>query len=235
MIPEVIILAGGLGTRLKPILQDTPKPMALIRGKPFLGYILDQIREWGIHRVILSVGYQYQDIQSFFSARQGEVEIIYSIENELLGTGGGILNAMDRTVGNDVLVLNGDSMYRIGLQSFVEFHTARHASMSIALRHKVETHRYGLVELNDQQQVTGFTEKNRISGGGWINGGIYMINRDFFRQHSPGERFSLEKDFFPRCVHTKQIYGYPANGYFIDIGTPESLKRAQHEFEQFEH
>ncbi|MDD5695336.1 MAG: nucleotidyltransferase family protein [Bacteroidales bacterium] len=235
MNPEAIILAGGLGTRLKSVLPDTPKPMALIRGKPFLAYLLDQLREWGIQRVILSIGYRYLDIQSFFSTEYYDIELIYSIENEPLGTGGGIRKALDHAAGNDVLVLNGDSMYRIGLQPFVEFHLTRQAALSIALRNQPETRRYGRVELNDRQQVTGFIEKSQHASGGWINGGIYLINTAFFRQYSPADRFSLETDFLPRCLKTRQLYGYPAKGYFLDIGTPESLKRAQHEFKRFEH
>ncbi len=235
MITEAIILAGGLGTRLRSVLQDTPKPMALIHGRPFLAYLLDQVHQWGIQRVILSVGYKYQDIQSWFSAKQPDPGILYSIEDEPLGTGGAILRALSLATEDDVLVMNGDSMFRIGLEPFIASHIARQASLSIALRHQEDTQRYGLVGLNDRQQVNGFTEKGSGITGGWINGGIYLINGAFFRQYSPGERFSLETDFLPHCLHTGQMYGYPAEGYFIDIGTPESLKKAQHEFERPEH
>ncbi len=235
MITEAIILAGGLGTRLKSIIQDTPKPMVLIHGKPFLSYLIDYVRDCGINRIILSVGYKYQDIQSFFSDKQGDADLLYSIEDEPCGTGGGILKALNYTDGSEVFVLNGDSMFRIDLSSFVTFHLLKHSSLSIALRRQQKTQRFGLVEINDQRQITGFIEKDRNISGGWINGGIYLINKPFFQENSPAERFSLEIDFLPRCINLKQLYGYPVEGYFIDIGTPESYQRAQHDFKRFEY
>ncbi|MDD5508439.1 MAG: sugar phosphate nucleotidyltransferase [Bacteroidales bacterium] len=232
---EAIILAGGMGTRLQSIVPDIPKPMAPVNGKPFLSYLADYLCDWGITRIILSVGYRYQDIQSFFGERYRDVDLIYSIEDEPFGTGGGILKAMQHATSEDVLVLNGDSMYRIGLEPFEDFHRSQGSLLSIALRFQEDTARYGLVEMDRQQRITGFTEKGKGGDGGWINGGIYLINTAFYRQNSPGQRFSLETELLPRCIRSQRIFGYMTEGYFIDIGTPESYNRAQHEFEESEY
>lgn len=235
MITEAIILAGGLGTRLKHILQETPKPMAPVNGKPFLSYLIDYLHDWGISRIILSVGYKYQDIHSYFTEKQGDIDLIYSVEDEPQGTGGGILKALDHLIGDDGLVLNGDSMFRINMDLFEVFHRSKNSLLSIALRYQEETGRYGRVEMDDRQRITGFVEKGEGTSGGWINGGIYLVNKTFFLENSQAERFSLEMDFLPRCIHSQRLYGYMAEGYFIDIGTPESYRRAQHEFKRFEY
>lgn len=235
MTTEAIILAGGMGKRLQSILPDVAKPMALVNGKPFLSYLIDYIRNRGITRIILSVGYKYQDILSFYGERHQDVDLIYSIEDEPLGTGGGILGAMEHVTTDEVLVLNGDTMYRIGLGPFEDFHRSRDSLLSIALRFQGETGRYGQVEMDVQHRITGFIEKGKGGAGGWINGGIYMINAAFYRQNSPCERFSLETDFLTGCIHCQRLYGYKTEGYFIDIGTPESYRRAQHEFKRFEY
>ena len=232
---EAIILAGGMGIRLQSVVPDIPKPMAPVNGKPFLSYLADYLCDWGVTRIILSVGYRYQDILSFFGERYRGVDLIYSIEDEPLGTGGGILGAMEHATMDNVLVLNGDSMYRIGLDLFEDFHRSRNSLLSMALRFQEETGRYGLVEMDVQQRITGFTEKGRGGAGGWINGGIYLINTAFYRQNSPCQRFSLETELLPGCIRSHRLFGYKTEGYFIDIGTPESYIRAQHEFEGSEY
>jgi D-glycero-alpha-D-manno-heptose 1-phosphate guanylyltransferase len=232
---EAIILAGGMGKRLQPALPDTPKPMAPVNGKPFLSYLINYLLSWDITRIILSLGYKSQDVLSFFGERLQDVDLIYSIEDEPLGTGGGILKAMEHAFGDEVLVLNGDTIYRIGLDSFEDFHRSRDSLLSIALRRQEETGRYGRVELDELQRITGFTEKGKSGAGGWINGGMYMINTAFYRRSSPGERFSLETDFLPGCIPSRRLYGYKTEGYFIDIGTPESYRRAQDEFKRSEY
>jgi D-glycero-alpha-D-manno-heptose 1-phosphate guanylyltransferase len=224
-----------MGTRLKQILPEIPKPMAPVGGKPFLSYLIDYVHDWGISRIILSVGYKYQDIQSCFTEKHGNVDLIYSVEDEPHGTGGGILKALHHLTGDMVLVLNGDSMFRIGLDLFEAFHRSKNSLLSIALRYQEETRRYGRVELDDRQRITGFIEKGKSLSGGWINGGIYLINKAFFQENSTAERFSLETDFLPRSILSQRLYGYKTEGYFIDIGTPESYRRAQHEFKRFEY
>lgn len=235
MITEAIILAGGLGTRLKNILPDIPKPLAPVNGKPFLSYLIDYVHDWGVNRIILSVGYKYQDIQSCFTEKQGNVDLFYSVEDEPHGTGGGIVKALEYITGDNVVVLNGDSMFRISMDLFEVFHRSKNSLLSIALRYQEETGRYGRVEMDDQRRITGFIEKGKSTSGGWINGGIYLVNKQFFLENSQAKRFSLESDFLPRCILTRRLYGYMAKGYFIDIGTPESYQRAQYEFKRFEH
>ncbi|HOW25925.1 MAG TPA: nucleotidyltransferase family protein [Bacteroidales bacterium] len=232
---EAIILAGGMGKRLQPVVAGIPKPMAPVNGKPFLSYLIAYVRQWGITRIILSVGHKYQEILSFFGEKHQDADLFYSIEEEPLGTGGGILRAMEHVLTDEVLVLNGDTMYRIGLDAFEDFHRSRDSMLSIALRFQERTGRYGLVETDLQHRITGFTEKPDRSGGGWINGGIYLINTAFYRKNSHAERFSFETDLLPGCLPTGRLYGYQTGGYFIDIGTPESYLRAQHELKGSEY
>jgi D-glycero-alpha-D-manno-heptose 1-phosphate guanylyltransferase len=234
MIREAVILAGGYGTRLRDVIQDIPKPMALIRSRPFLEYLLAYLEYQGIQKVVLSLGYQSQIIINHFGNRFHSLEVGYSIEDEPLGTGGGILHALKNAQNEALLVVNGDSFFGADLALLYRFHQEKKADLSIALCHLDDTSRYGLVECDDSQQITGFREKSSVSGAGWINGGIYILRKDFFSERTPGERFSFEKEYIPAQLPRAAIYGYPAKGYFIDIGTPESFLKAQHEFERFE-
>lgn len=234
MITEAIILAGGHGTRLRSITGDVPKPMALIRGKPFLTYQLGYLAHSGIVRAILAVGYQHEAFRSYLTDAYHTVELVYSIEDEPCGTGGGILKALDYVTRNEVLVMNGDSFYEINLMDFYTFHHARQSLLTIALGYQQDTSRFGRVTFNDHYQITGFTEKGQDPEGGWINRGLYLIETNFYREHSHMQRFSLENDFLPGCLASRMIHGFPAEGYFIDIGTPESYRRAEDEFRRFE-
>ena len=125
---EAIILAGGLGTRLKPLTDTIPKPMVSIGSKPFLTYLLDYLIDEGIHKVVLSVSYKHEAITSYFGEKYKSVTIEYSIENEPLGTGGAIKYALKKTETENILILNGDTFFRIPLQTMMEFHLSRQNS-----------------------------------------------------------------------------------------------------------
>lgn len=234
MITEAIILAGGLGTRLRSVTGDIPKPMALVHGKPFLTYQLDYLTHFGIVRTILAVGYKHEAIRSYLADEYQSINLIYSIEDEPCGTGGGILKALDHVTGNEVLVLNGDSFNEINLMDFYTFHHSRQSLLTMALGYQENTSRFGRVIFNDYYQITGFMEKGQDSEEGWINRGLYLIETGFYRDHSHMQRFSLESDFLPGCLASRMLYGFPTEGYFIDIGTPESYRRAEDEFARFE-
>ncbi len=231
---EAIILAGGFGTRLQKVVNDQPKSMALVNDKPFLEYLLNFLTGQGISKVILSVGYKRESIQDHFKERYKQLTISYAIEDEPLGTGGGILNAMDQVEGELVFALNGDSMFRIYLKAMLDLHNKTAADLTIALRFLEDTSRFGTVRIDPSKRVTGFYEKSPDSDPGYINGGIYLINKKFLLSSSFGKIFSIEKDCFERCYKESGIYGYPAKGYFLDIGIPEDYMTAQDEFKKFD-
>jgi D-glycero-alpha-D-manno-heptose 1-phosphate guanylyltransferase len=232
MIKEAVILAGGLGTRLKSVIKDIPKPMAEVYGKPFLCYILDFTIKNGIEKVILSVGYKWEVIKNFFSSQYKNLKLEYAVENTPLGTGGGLKNALKYVDEEEAFVLNGDTFFDIDLNLFYNLHKSRNSKFSIALKKTENTERYGAVEVDENNRIVSFLEKGkRVSG--FINGGIYLLNKNFFNALSPEGTFSLEKDFLERFYKDHEFYGFPFDGFFIDIGVPEDYERAEKEFERF--
>lgn len=225
MIEDAIVLAGGLGTRLREVVKDLPKPMASIRGKPFLGYLLDSLARQGVRRVALSVGYRHEAIVSHFGSRYNNLELAYAIEPAPLGTGGGIRLALPLTRGDDVLVFNGDSHFEIGLPAFAAAHF-RHPTLTIALKAMRDFDRYGVVRIGPGGRVTGFEERARRAHG-LINAGVYALNRAWFLAFALPEAFSFEADFLQQRFRTAELYGVPMDGPFIDIGIPEDYERAQ--------
>lgn len=231
---EAIILAGGFGTRLKNVVTDVPKSMATVNGKPFLEYLLNFLSGQGIDRVVLSVGYLNDSIRNHFKDSFKNIGITYAIEEEPLGTGGGMLNALSRIEGDQAVVLNGDSMFRVDLHALQNLHSSKNADITLALRYLEDTGRFGSVKINDEKQITGFSEKQPGAETGYINGGIYLINKDFFTINKFPPTFSIEKDCFEKYFSTSKMFGYPSRGYFLDIGIPEDYMKAQDEFKQFE-
>jgi len=231
---EAIILAGGFGTRLQKVVNDLPKSMAMVNDKPFLEYLLNFLTGQGIEKVILSVGYKREMIQDHFHNRYKNIGIAYAVEDEPLGTGGGILNAMEQVDGESVFTMNGDSMFRIDLNAMLLLHSNAGADLTMALRYLEDTSRFGTVRIDDDKRVTGFFEKDPDSEPGYINGGIYLINKKFMTTSGFGKKFSIEKDYFEKRYMESKIYGYPAKGYFLDIGIPEDYMTAQDDFKRFD-
>lgn len=225
---EALILAGGLGTRLRSVVADLPKPMADVQGRPFLAYLLDYLLYHGITRTVLCVSYRYEAIESHFGTAYRDMEIAYSIERERLGTGGGIRLAMDQVTGDDVLVLNGDSFFDAGVSKLRAEYEASGAALSIALKVMDDCTRYGRVETDDTGRIVAFREK-QPGVSGLINGGIYLIDRSWFTQLDVPEVFSFEKDVMEALCRQTHFQGVPFNDYFIDIGIPEDYARANTE------
>ena len=231
---EAIILAGGFGTRLQKVVNDKPKSMAMVNDRPFLEYLLNFLTGQDIQKVILSVGYKHEMIEDHFKDRYKHLTISYAIEEEPLGTGGGIVNALQQVDGEMAFAMNGDSMFRIDLQAMLNHHVKSEADLTMALRFLEDTSRFGTVKIDSNKRVTGFVEKKTDSGEGYINGGIYLINKRFLTSTTFGKKFSIEKDCFEKCFKNSGFYGYPAKGYFLDIGVPEDYMTAQDEFKRFE-
>jgi D-glycero-alpha-D-manno-heptose 1-phosphate guanylyltransferase len=173
-------------------------------------------------------------IENYFKDRYKHISISYAFEDEPLGTGGGIVNALQQVEGEMAFAMNGDSMFRIDLQAMLNHHLKNEADLTIALRFLDDTSRFGTVKIDSTRRVTGFVEKKQDSGEGYINGGIYLINKRFLTSSTFGKKFSIEKDCFEKCYKNSGLYGFPAKGYFLDIGVPEDYMTAQDEFKRFE-
>lgn len=232
MIKEAIILAGGLGTRLRNITKYVPKPMADINGKPFLEYILNYLRFYKIQRVILAVGYKAEIIKNYFGFKFKDISILYSEEKELLGTGGAIKQAISLTKEKDVFILNGDTFFDIDLERFYKFHKDKKSKISLALKRMENFDRYGVIEVNNNNKIVAFLEKKQRESG-LINGGVYLIDRNFFLSLDLPNKFAFEKDFLEKYYSICNFYGLPFDSYFIDIGIPEDYERAKRDFEKF--
>ena len=225
---EAIILAGGLGTRLRSEVQDIPKSMAPIRNRPFMEYLLDQLISNGITKIVFSVGYKAEHIQKHFKNKYKNCEIVYAVEESLLGTGGAIKNAMKYIVGNDVLVVNGDSFFITDIKAQYSFHEKKNADVTLALKPMENISRYGTVDITNNGEITRFIEKQPIKKG-YINTGTYIFNVKSFNTQEFPDVFSIEKDFFEKQVTDLSFVGYINNGYFLDIGIPEAFRKAQYE------
>lgn len=229
---EAVILAGGLGTRLKDVSSHTPKSMAIIQGRPFLEYQMDVLIEQGVKSFILSIGYKSEQIQNHFKNSYKGCSITYAVEKELLGTGGAIKNALRFTKEENVVVANGDSLVVTDLKKQVQFHIDNKASVTLALKRMKNFERYGTVQFDDDFRIHSFIEKKPISEG-IINAGLYIFNVKSFEKIDWTEKFSIERDYFEACVKTVHMYGFVMSGYFLDIGIPADFKKAQTEIGTF--
>ncbi|MFH0865843.1 MAG: nucleotidyltransferase family protein [Bacteroidota bacterium] len=229
MIKEAILLAGGLGTRLQKVVNDVPKPMAPVSGRPFVEHVLDYLIASGIKNIIFSIGYKHEVFTKHFGNSYKNLKILYSIEDTPLGTGGGIRKAMKLTRSHNVLVVNADTIFKVDIAQFYMRHKKNIARLSIALRHIDDVIRYGSVGIDDYQRVIFFSEKDTLSGPGYINGGVYIFRNDFFYSLNLPEKFSLEKDCLEKFYLKLKISGFPSNAYFLDIGIPEDYEKAQYE------
>lgn len=223
---DVIILAGGKGTRLQSVVSDVPKPMAPVNGKPFLEYILRWVAQYKVSKFILSIGYKGEVIKSYFKDSFENIPIVYAEEPEPLGTGGGIQYASRFSTSEDVLIINGDTWFPISLSSLWDFHKKEGKLISIALKEMEKFDRYGSVELSDNL-VTKFNEKKFVEKG-LINGGIYVLNKKVFADDTPPSAFSFESEILEKKIEKGVINGLVFNDSFIDIGIPEDYRKASH-------
>jgi len=225
---DVVILAGGLGTRLREVVPDVPKPMAPVAGRPFLDILLGTLdgKPW-VGKVVLAVGRMSGQIfEAYRLRKEYSFGIFFSIEEKPLGTGGAVRLALDRTETPEVLVLNGDSFVEVDWEGFIDNHRRRGYPMSLVLRHVDETGRYGQVVLDDRGRVVRFEEKRESAGPGLVNSGAYLFERRLLAGISPGRKVSLEVDLMPEFLK-EGVGGFVTDGRFIDIGTPESYRYAQ--------
>jgi len=218
---EAIILAGGFGTRLQQIVSDVPKPMADVNNKPFLEYILEFLIQQDFNKVILSVGYKKEIIKDYFKNSFKGLAIEYSEENEPLGTGGAIKEALKFITNENIYVLNGDTFFNIDLNKM----KLMNSKLVIALKKMNNVDRYGAVEINENHYITSFKEKQHFKKC-LINGGVYLLKKDIFDAFNLDYKFSFE-DFLSENFKKLNAKGIVFDNYFIDIGIPEDYAKAK--------
>ena len=222
---DAVILCGGMGSRLRAVVDDRPKPMAEINDRPFLDILIDSFCEFGFRRFILCAGYMSQIIRDYYSSRSGSQKFVISDEHKPLGTAGAIKNAARLIRSDTFLVANGDSFCSVDLGAFCDSHSARHASMSMVVIESQNTGDCGLVSLDASQAIVGFEEKNQRCQSRYVNTGIYLFQKEALSLIPDDTRFSLEHDLFPKIIK-QGCYAFVTKGRLIDIGTPERFAMA---------
>ena len=226
---EAIILAGGLGTRLRSVVADLPKCMAPVAGRPFLFHVINYLRSQGVEKFIFSLGYMHEAIEDYLKDQFATLRYQVVIENEPLGTGGAARLACMKATEKNVLLANGDTMFKINGAAFSSFHEKNKSACTLSLKPMNDFDRYGVVELNEDNSIKSFKEKQHYESG-LINGGIYALNVEQFVSEDFPEKFSFEKDYLEKKFTARKMYGIVQDEYFIDIGIPEDFSRAQQEF-----
>jgi D-glycero-alpha-D-manno-heptose 1-phosphate guanylyltransferase len=215
-----IILAGGLGTRLRPVISNIPKCMAPIKGIPFLAYIINKLSKNGFNNIIIAVSYLRDYIISYFGNLYKGMSISYSIEEEPLGTGGAILKALQLTNEDYIFILNGDTYFDIDYKKF----QINKYDFVIAAKFVSNVSRYGHLIVKDDR-VINFGEKGSNTSG-LINGGVYLLNKQSIINMSFEKKFSLEKDFLEKYIQNLYISYIKYDNFFIDIGIPQDYSKA---------
>lgn len=225
---EAIILAGGLGTRLRSVVSDLPKCMAPVNGKPFIAYVINYLETQNVQRFIFSLGYKHDEITKYIALYYPRLNAEFVIEEEPLGTGGAIKLSCQRANEENVFVTNGDTLFAINIEKLLEVHRSNQADCTLSLKPMHDFDRYGVIELNKNNAVKNFKEK-KFYKDGLINGGLYVLNvKQFLNENFPA-KFSFEKDYLEALYKDRKMFGLVQDEYFIDIGVPSDYERAQHE------
>jgi D-glycero-alpha-D-manno-heptose 1-phosphate guanylyltransferase len=221
------VLAGGLGTRLRQVVADRPKPLALVHGTPFLELLLNSLAHKGVREFVLLTGYKGDMIEEHFSSYKASgITIRFSPEETPLGTGGAVRHAV-RFATEPCLLVNGDTFFDADLDDLLGFHRQNRADVTLSLHEVEDVGRYGSVIIDSAGVITRFCEKDEAKKGcGLINAGVSLLSKAFIAS-LPSGPFSMERDIFPSLVGTGRLCGLPQQGAFFDIGTPESYASFQ--------
>ncbi|NOQ75979.1 MAG: HAD-IIIA family hydrolase [Crocinitomix sp.] len=226
-IREAIVLAGGLGTRLRDVIGEFPKPLAPINNLPFLQYLLDYLKQNGVQKVVLAVGYKWELIQEQFGDNYKGLSLIYSVESNPLGTGGAIKLALEKIATKNCFVLNGDTLFNIPLNELAQQHLNGSATCTLALKQVDNSSRYGSITMNDAGAIEAFNEKEQ-GAKAIINGGVYCIATNALANFKTEHTFSFETDYLAVKAGLGKLYGKVFQAYFKDIGIPTDY----HQFEK---
>lgn len=222
---DVVILCGGKGTRLQSVVSDRPKPMAQLNNKPFLQLLVEYAAGFGFKRFILCAGYMGEIIEKHFSGAFPGLEIAVSRETEALDTAGAVKNAEALLRTSPFLVMNGDSICRLDLRGFVDFHYQKKAKASLAVVKVADAGSFGAITMDAAGRILSFGEK-AAAGAGYVNAGIYLLDKTALAEVPQGAKYSLERDLLPALISGGEVYGYETGSRFYDIGTPEGYREA---------
>lgn len=222
---DCVILAGGLGTRLRKIIRDRNKVASTINGKPFVCLLFDHLRCFGFKRIVICSGYLAEDLESRLEEFKGNLKLIYSKEPAPLGTAGALRHALPLLTHETALVLNGDSYCDVDMDQLIARHRASHAAVTLTATWATDAGAYGSLQIKDDGTVRAFNEKMSVGRPGWINAGVYVFQTALLKTIPTGT-VSLEQHMFPRWIE-KGLHAVRHEGLFIDIGTPVSFAEAQ--------
>jgi mannose-1-phosphate guanylyltransferase len=222
-----VILVGGQGTRLRPLTERIRKDMLPLVDRPLIAYTFEHLRRYGVRRAVVSCGYLPTQIEEHFGSSYGGLDLEYCVETEPLGTAGGIAFAA-KDVDSTFFALNGDSLREADLGELVDFHRSTGARATILLTPVADPTRYGLVRLAVDGRVSTFLEKPRPEeiDTDLINAGLYVLEPDVLELVAPNRSVSIERDVFPRLADEGSVFGLALEGYWLDVGTPESYLQA---------
>jgi NDP-sugar pyrophosphorylase family protein len=226
---DVVILCGGIGSRLAKIVNDRPKPMAKINQQPFLDILIDYFSGFGLRRFVLCTGHMSEVIKEYYDQKSGSLKFVISDEQTSLGTAGCIKNAQKFLQSEPFFVVNGDSFCPVNLTEFYDFHLSKQALMSMVVVESEETAKGGLVILDRPQRIVGFVEKKLKNGIGYINTGIYLFQKNILSLIPEHTKYSLEYNLFPRLTNHNS-YAFVSHKELIDIGTPKRYAQAKRLF-----
>jgi len=232
MIDYAVILAGGFGTRLRSVVNDIPKALAPVGGKPFLFWLLSLLSARGVKRVLMLLGYGAKQISDYCGdGREWGLFIDYSVEDEPMDKGGALRFALDKIDASNFFFMNGDTFFDVDFSAMAKFHLERTSDLTIATRKWPSIDRTDPLEIDEKSRVISFGRKDLPPDhrGEWfINGGIYVVERELV-EGLPCKRMSWEHELIPRFLNDgKALYAFSQDGkYFIDIGVPEDYHRAQ--------
>ncbi|HEV7334226.1 MAG TPA: HAD-IIIA family hydrolase [Flavisolibacter sp.] len=225
---EAVILAGGMGSRLQEAVPDLPKVLAPVAEKPFLSYVINYLRMQGVTRFVFALGYKSEQVEKYLKVNYPTLSYSVIVENEPLGTGGAIRVALQKTKDQHVLIVNGDTLFKVNVEALFHQHLQTNAACTLALKLMEEASRYGKVFVDSAGRLSSFHEKGSSSAG-LINGGVYVLNKYQFFAHAFPPAFSFEEQYLKPFLKSEAIYGIVQDGYFIDIGIPEDYLKAQTE------
>lgn len=221
---EVLVLCGGQGTRLRPVVRDRPKGLASISGRAFLDILVDELLSQGFRRIVLCTGYGAEQIERHFSGRV-DAEFVFSAEPQPLGTGGALRHALSWVHADAFAVVNGDSFCRVDYAELFRLHARTGAAVSVVLTPATERTDVGFAKVGADGRIVSFNEKQASSS--LVNAGIYAFARRFIERQPASGAFSLERELLPQAIRAGTCYGHVVPGPLIDIGTPERYSAAQ--------
>ena len=220
-----VVLAGGMGTRLRPVVSQRPKVLADVNGRPFLAYLLDQLDAQGIQNVVLCTGYMADQVQQTIGTFHGRIRIAYSMENTPLGTAGAVRLALPLITSEEILMLNGDSFVKADFRLFIERFRQKKARAALLLAEVPDAKRYGQVAVDENERILRFEEKGSCGGKCYINAGVYALKREIFSALPTDTPLSIEKEVFPGLIG-HGFYAFKTPSEFLDIGIPEDYAKA---------